>query len=139
MVHLVQLHQYLHENNVKAKVAVISFVPAARLSEWLSHALDVEMPTSWRSNTRFISDPGLDLYHRYGLGRNSRLKVYGPRIMLHYALRFVRGKGIPKVVDDPLQRGGDFVVDRAGRIALSYVGRDQADRPSAREIVAALS
>ncbi|BCX06063.1 MAG: hypothetical protein KatS3mg053_4001 [Candidatus Roseilinea sp.] len=137
-MHLVQLHQSLHEQRVAAPVLVFSFAPAERFARWLSLVLDVEMPREWRANTRFIADPSLRIYHAYGLGRNSLWRVYGPRILLRYALRWLRGHGIPKVVEDPLQRGGDFVVDARGCIALSHVGVDQADRPPVERIIAAM-
>ncbi|MCS6846965.1 MAG: hypothetical protein RMN52_04540 [Anaerolineae bacterium] len=138
MMHLVQLHQSLYAQRVAAPVLAFSFAPAERFTRWISLVLDAEMPREWRANTRFIADPSLRIYHAYGLGRNSPLRVYGPRILLHYALRWLRGHGIPKVAEDPLQRGGDFVVDAQGRIALSHVGVDQADRPPAERIVSAL-
>lgn len=138
MVHLVQLHQSLYERRIAAPVLVFSFAPAERLARWVGLALDIEVPREWRANTRLIADPALRIYHAYGLGRNSPLRVYGPRILLHYGLRWLRGHGIPKAAEDPLQRGGDFVVDAEGRIALSHVGVDQADRPPAERIVAAL-
>lgn len=137
-MHLVQLHQSLHERRVAAPVLAFSFAPAERFARWIGLALDAEMPREWRANTRFIADPSLRIYRAYGLGRNSPLRVYGPRILLHYALRWLRGHGIPKVVEDPLQRGGDFVVDAQGRIALSYVWVDQADRPPVERIITAM-
>ncbi|MFN4293769.1 MAG: hypothetical protein ACK4JD_06535 [Thermoflexales bacterium] len=38
-----------------------------------------------------------------------------------------------------MQRGGDFVVDAQGRIALSHVGVDQADRPPVERVIAVRS
>ena len=138
MVHLVQLHQSLHEQGVAANVCVFSFAPVAHLSRWISLALDAEMPPIWHVNTRFVPDPSLQIYHAYGLGRNSWLRAHGPRILLYYALRRWRGRSMPKVTADPLQRGGDFVVDTRSRIVLSQVGKDQADRPPVQQIIALL-
>jgi len=137
-MHLVQLHRFLYEQRIVAPVLAMSFAPAERLARWVSLVLDAEMPREWRAHTRFIPDPSLRIYHAYGLGRNSWLRVYGPRILLYYALRWLGGHGIPRVSEDPLQRGGDFVVDAQGRIALSHVGVDQADRPPVQRIAAAL-
>lgn len=133
-----QLHQSLYEHHIAPTVLVISFAPAERLKRWVSTVIDEEVPRAWRTNTYFIADPALHLYHAYGLERNSPFRVYGPRILLHYALRWVRGHGIPRVTEDPLQRGGDFIVNANGLIALSHVGVDQADRPKASQIFAAL-
>lgn len=139
MHHLVQLHQSLYMQARSAHVLAFSFAPAARLAQWITTELDAQLPPAWRAHTRFVPDPDRIIYHRYGLGRNSPLRVYGPRILWHYGVRFLRGQGIPRVREDPLQKGGDFVVDRRGRIALSHVGKDQADRPAVSAILAALA
>ncbi len=138
MMHLVQLHRSLHEERIAAPILAFSFAPGERFNRWIHLVLDAEMPQEWRAGTRFIPDPDRRIYRAYGLGRNSPLRVYGPRILLHYALRWLQGHGIPKVNEDPLQRGGDFVVGAQGRIALSHVGVDQADRPPVARIIAAL-
>ena len=134
-----QLHQSLYRSAVEASVIVISLAPAERLSRWVTHVLDHELAPELRAGTRFIPNPGLEIYRAYGLGRNAWMKVFGPRILLAYALRFLRGKRMPRITEDPLQRGGDFVVDAGGRIALSHVGRDQADRLPVQDIIAKLS
>lgn len=95
------------------------------------------MPAEPLARTRFLADPERAVYRAYGLGRNSLLRVYGPRILAQYVVWGLRGKPI-RIREDTLQRGGNFVVGRDGRLTLAHTGRDQADRPSVDTILAAL-
>lgn len=135
--------------HIDARLAVVSFAPLDRLREWVpyfqEHLLEpsyrqsnLSLPPDIFSRTRFVSDATLDVYHAYGMGRNSPLKVYGPRIIWQYFRWGLEGKPIRKPFQDTLQRGGDFVVGRDGLLTLAHVGRDQADRPSIAEILTAL-
>jgi hypothetical protein len=90
------------------------------------------------AHTRFVADPTLSVYHAYGLGRNSAFKVYGAKILWQYAIWASQGKPIKRSGGDTLQRGGDFVVGRDGRLTLSHVGDDQSERPSIEAVLAAL-
>ncbi len=78
------------------------------------------------------------MYRTYGLGRHSVREVYGFKFLLQYALWAAQGKPIRNNLQDKLQRGGNFVVGRDGRLTLSYIGRDQSDRPRTEQILAAL-
>ncbi len=130
-----QLHQSLYEQGLSsANVITLSFAPEEYLKRWLTQALFAEAPPEWFEQTHFVSDSDLSIYHAYGLGRNSRWRVYGPKILLHYALLSARGKNLPKSALDPLQRGGDFVV-KGGVIQLSHVGKDQSDRPPVERVI----
>jgi len=80
------------------------------------------------ARTRFLADPARTAYHAYGLGRNSVLRVYGPRILWHYVKWGMQGKPIG-VTDDTLQRG---------RLSFAHTGTDQSDRPPPERILAAL-
>jgi hypothetical protein len=131
-----------------AQLLVISFAELSRLGHWVPYfvrsflAPDYEkrgltLPADPFARTRFLADPTRVVYHAYGLGRNSVLRVYGPRILWHYGRAWMQGRP-PSVQADPLQRGGNFVVGRDGTLTLSHTGRDQADRPSPDAILAAL-
>ena len=132
-----QLHQSLYRNDFNAKVIVVTFAPPENVRRWQQYALFSEAPPELFAHTRFAANPTLSAYHAYGLGRNSVLRVYRPAILLHYAGLYLRGKGLPRVSQDPLQRGGDFVI-RDGKILYSHVGRDQSDRPPVAQISALL-
>ncbi len=147
----------LHQPEVLAKyeqhgasLLVVSFAPHSRYQHWpdywwqnfLHPTLEKRghSPTSsLLKSTRFIHDPDLATYRAYSLGRYSPLKVYGPKILAGYARRFVTGQPVKATHEDPLQRGGDFIIGRDGRILLAHSGEDQAERPSLRALVNALA
>ena len=58
-----------------------------------------------------LADPDRTIYDRYGLARPD---------------------------DEAQQLGGDFVIDRAGRIALAYRSKRSDDRPSVDALLSAL-
>jgi hypothetical protein len=140
MLHVVQLHHDLQPTiaDKRVSIVVVTFAESSDLSLWQERVLFAEAPSADFANTAFLSDPSLTIYHTYGLGRNSFLRVYGVRILWHYAKLYLRGKPLPRVKQDTLQRGGDFVIGRDGRIALAHVGRDQSDRVNSRDIIKAL-
>jgi hypothetical protein len=131
-----------------ARLLVVSFAERARLTHWVPYfrrrflnpayaERGVAPPADPFARTRFLADHDRTVYHTYGLGRNSVLRVYGPRILWQYVLWGVQGKPIG-ITDDTLQRGGDFVLGRGGRLTFAHTGRDQSDRPPVRTILAAL-
>jgi hypothetical protein len=149
----VQLHQpHILEEfaRLDARIVAVSFAPLEQLKEWVPYfhnrflaphyrAHRLELPESPLSRTRFAADTGLGVYHAYGMGRNSRYHVYGPRIVWQYFRWGLVGKPLKVPRQDTLQRGGDFVVGSDGRLTLCHVGRDQADRPLIADILTALS
>lgn len=132
-----------------AALLVVSFAQLNRLRDWVPffhdaflarrfEEADLTLAADVLAHTRFAADPSLAVYRAYGLGRNSRMRVYGPRILLQYARWGRQGRPLRMVQEDPLQRGGDFVVGRDGRLTFAHTGRDQADRPPVQAILAAL-
>ena len=135
---------------LNANLLVFSFAPFQRLRDWVPYFREsflephykkhkFEFPAAPFCRTRFLADPDLSVYHAYGLGRNSPLRVYAPRIAWQYFRWGLGGLPLKMPTEDTLQRGGDFVVGRDGRLTLCHVGRDQADRPAVAEILSALS
>lgn len=128
---------------------VISFATLPRLQAWVPffranfiepfyQERGLKRTTALFDQTHFVANPSLAVYRAYGLGRNSHLKVYGPDILWQYAQWALEGKPLKKPTEDPLQRGGNFVVGRDSRLTLSHLGRDQSDRPKISEILAGL-
>jgi hypothetical protein len=131
-----------------ARLLVFSFANEERVRQWIpffqSQFLEpaytergLTLPPDPFERTHFLADPSRMVYHAYGLGRNSVWRVYGPHILWQYARWGMQGKTL-RLNDDALQRGGDFVVGRDGRLTLAHTGRDQSDRPSPQQIIAAL-
>ncbi len=141
--HLVQLHLPPVLETLAALDAhllVLSFADLERLRDWVPYfhrsvlepyyeEQGLTLPADPFARTRFAADSARGAYHAYGLGRNSVLRVYGPRILWGYGIRWLLRGEPPRIQADPLQRGGNFVVGRDGRLTLSHTGRDQADRP----------
>jgi len=151
----VQLHQptFLHElATLDARLLVLSFAEMERLRHWVPYFrrrfLDPDyarrgltpatLPADPFEHTRFLADPSRAVYHAYGLGRNAVWRVYGPGVLWQYLKWGMQGKPIG-VRDDTLQRGGNFIVGRDGRLTLAHTGRDQSDRPSPDAIRMALA
>ena len=147
-----QLHQpavLTRLDALDARLVVFSFAPLERLRAWLPHFQQNFLTPSYEESgmkvadpfarTAFVADSSLTIYRAYGLGRNSRREVYGLKILRQYARWAAEGKPVKPPPEDPLQRGGDFVVGRDGRLTLSHTGRNQAERPSVAQILRALS
>jgi len=148
----VQLHQpsvLKQFEQLDARIVIISFAPLERLRSWPDYWRETFYFPSLQPNqiakaqdplrrSIFLADPTLSAYRAYGLGRYSVVTVYGPQILWQYAKWAMQGKKIKRPTEDPLQRGGDFVVGRDGRIKLAHTGRDQSERPSVEIILNAL-
>jgi alkyl hydroperoxide reductase subunit AhpC len=77
-----------------------------------------------------LVDPERRAYRAYGLEQGPLWRFLMPRVVLA-ALRMVEaGRQLQRPHEDPLQLGGDFVVDPAGVLALAHPCRDPTDRPT---------
>lgn len=86
-----------------------------------------------------LADPDRRAYQAFGLKRLSWLQVFSPAtIKLYWSLlrkgRKVRNYG----QDDYYQGGGDFLLDRDGKVLFSHPSRDPSDRPSANRLLEAI-
>lgn len=131
---------------LSGQLLVFSFAPLDRLQSWVPHFRanillpyydehNLAQPADPFARTDFLSDPTLSAYHAYGLDRNSLKEVYDLKILRQYARWKKQGKPIHLPQEDPLQRGGNFVINRAKRLTLSHTGRDQSERPTVEEIL----
>jgi hypothetical protein len=98
-----------------ARLVVVSFAPPEQLGRWIPFFRDtflapayerrgLALPADIFSRTRFTADPALAAYHAYGLGRNSLPRVYGPRILWHYAMEALRGRRLQKMNQDTVAK-----------------------------------
>ncbi len=86
------------------------------------------------------SDPERTAYQAFGLERTSWLSFLRPGVIARYLKLIFRGVK-PQAAekgDDVLQLGGDFVIDRAGRLSYAYRSRVATDRPSTEEVLRAV-
>lgn len=82
-----------------------------------------------------LVDPDRAVYRSYGLGRGSRRKVFGPRVLWAYAKLMRRGGRLARPGEDPLQLGGDFVIGRDGTIIFAFRSADPVDRPAVDDLL----
>ena len=112
-----------------AIVVVITFDPQTPMAE---HQRDRLAPLTVRI------DESRSTYLAYGLNRGSVWDVWGPKIWRSYARLLLRGRRLQRPRADTLQLGGDFVIDRAGRIAYIFRSADPDDRPTVDAIITAV-
>ena len=79
-----------------------------------------------------VSDPELAGYRAFGLERTGRLTFFRPKVLWGYFRGMFRGYGVktPYEGEDMLQLGGDFVLDRLGRVVFAHPSADPTDRPT---------
>ncbi|HET6575733.1 MAG TPA: SelL-related redox protein [Fimbriiglobus sp.] len=88
-----------------------------------------------------VCDPDRAGYRAFGLERTSWLSFFRPSVMGGYLRLMFRGGKVrrPYPGEDVLQLGGDFLLDRAGRVVFAYPSRTATDRPGVDVLLAAAS
>lgn len=112
-----------------AQIIVVSFVSPERLGRYLNIR---------PSPFRFFADPARAAYRAFGLKSATWLQILRPRVIARYFSLIFRGRMPHMAQEDVLQLGGDFVLDRAGRIVYEYRSQDPADRPSISDLLEAV-
>lgn len=131
MAHLGEVQSRLAELNAnEAKVLAVSFAPPEMASEYAAdHALPFPI----------ASDVDRSAYRAFGLARGERARVFRPRAIAHHLGLRLRGFSPGRhQQEDVYQLGGDFVVDREGRIALAHPSVAGDDRAPVAELLDAL-
>ena len=83
-----------------------------------------------------LADPDRSAYQAFGLKRLSWFRVFSPAtIRLYFELLWKGRKARSYGKDDYYQGGGDFILDRDGKVLFSYPSDDPADRPSVNRIL----
>ena len=86
-----------------------------------------------------ISDESRSLYEAYGMGRARWRHLLGPSALLAYAREAARGR-VPRWPSaDPVQQGGDVLIDPAGIVRLVHVGAGPGHRPPVERLLAAVA
>ena len=81
-----------------------------------------------------VLDESRDTYSAWGMGRTNLFgAMLSPELNWRYLKLLLKGERFLGFAPDMFQLGGDFVVDRAGRIAFAHRMRNNGDRaPVAR-------
>jgi len=78
-----------------------------------------------------LADPQRQVYRAYGLERGLAL---GPGSVIKFLRLLWREGRFYRPLSDPLQTGGDFVIDGKGQIRFASTSADPTDRPQARTL-----
>jgi peroxiredoxin len=87
-----------------------------------------------------LADPTRAAYRAFGLERTSWAAMLRPGVALRYLRLIFRGWR-PRSAhggEDVLQLGGDFVLDRQGRLTYAFRSDEPTDRPSVEELLRAV-
>jgi AhpC/TSA antioxidant enzyme len=122
---------YKQIKSLGGEVLVVSFAPPPKVAAYLARKC-LPFPV--------VSDPTLDAYRAFALGRTSWLEIVNPAVLWRFVKIVLRG-WLPRKPDkdeDLLQLGGDFVVDRARRIVYAHPSREPTDRPTNAKLLEAV-
>lgn len=76
-----------------------------------------------------VLDLTKETYCRWGMGRSNIFKtVLSPTLSFRYLKLLLKGERFLGVAPDMYQLGGDFVIDREGRLAFAHRMRHNGDR-----------
>ena len=109
-----------------AAVVVITFAPVDALAAYRAH-LDIHGPV--------LSDPTRQLYRRFNLGRGSLRAIYGVGTLRMYARLLKQGRRLSRPTQDTRQLGGDFALDRHGRLLAAFRPSSPDSRPNLHQLI----
>ena len=113
------------------EVLVVSFTPPNKVA---AHIAKYPQPFP------VVSDPTRAGYQTFALGKTSPGALLRLGIVWHYLRLIFRG-WIPNRPDpdaDLWQLGGDFILDRDGRLRYAHPSKDPSDRPDRAKLLDAL-
>lgn len=86
-----------------------------------------------------VGDPDRAAYRALSLGRTNWFSFIRPSVLFGFARHVVAGvrPRVPYWGQDVLQLGGDFLLDRAGRVVFAHRSRTAVDRPGVDTLLAA--
>lgn len=119
-------------NSQGATVVVISFGCKEGAEKWLEET---------KCKYSMLLDPERKVYSFFGL-KKSVYKVWSVSSLLYYAEKIAQGIQLPKpyedMHDDPHQMGGDFIIDKNGKIKFMHPSQAARDRPTVEKLCAEL-
>lgn len=113
------------------EVLVVSFTPPPRVAAYVE---------KYPQPFPVVSDPTLAAYKGFDLGRTSVAAMLRPGVLIRFVKLLFRGwwPTKPGKGDDILQLGGDFVLDKAGRLIYAHPSAEPMSRPTNAALLAAL-
>jgi peroxiredoxin len=86
-----------------------------------------------------LADPERKAYAALGLGRTTWTRIARPGVLWRYTKLVAGGAKVRRVPEgeDPLQTGGDFLVDADRRLLWAHTSPDPTARPAVRDLLAA--
>lgn len=125
-----QLHRHKDEFiSYDTNVVFIAFSAGALARNWLQ-----ETGISFS----ILIDQERIAYNAFQLDR-SLLRSWGPKTWLAYARLMLKGHRWRGIQDDSTQLGGDFLIDRQGKILFTLRSRDPSHRPSVEKLLQLVS
>jgi hypothetical protein len=84
-----------------------------------------------------VGDPDRDAYRAFGLERTSWLTFLKPAVLWGYLRLMLRGIGLklPSGQEDVRQLGGDFLLERSGKVVWKFTSSDPTARPGVEELL----
>jgi len=111
-------------------IAVVSFAEPSKL---VSYQERHQWPFA------MLADPERRAYQAFDLKRLSWFRVFSPATLMLYIKLLRDGmKRGPYAGDDIYQSGGDFLINREGRLLYAHRSQDPADRPTAQSLLRAI-
>jgi hypothetical protein len=114
-----------------AEVLVVSFTAPGKVAAFVE---------KYPQPFPVVSDPERKAYQAFALGK-TRLAAFLRLDVAWYYLRLIFRGWMPTAPDkdaDLWQLGGDFVLDRLGRLCYAHPSKDSTDRPSNAELLEVL-
>ena len=130
--HLVEVDKrYSDIKQLGGEVLVVSFGQSATLEAYLA---------STTFSFPVVSDPPLQAYRAFGLGRTTWQQILSLGVIWRYLKLTMRGEWPrrPSREEDLMQLGGDFVIDAEGRLVFAHRSSEPTDRPAVGKLVAAI-
>lgn len=86
-----------------------------------------------------ICDPNRHLHEAFGLTRGTKAQLINFKTITKGLRAYRAGHRQTKIIGDPFQLPGAFVIGTSGEILWEYRGKDAADHPTAQMIKSALA
>lgn len=112
------------------KVIIISFGSLPAVQKWMEETC---------RPFEVLLDPDREVYKAYHLER-SWLRAWHPKVIWVYIKRWITGGTFyDSHGEDTSQLGGDFIIDKHGKLQLVYPSHDPTDRPPVDDLLAVIN